>query len=277
MTTIGRETSTIRSGLVSRYPKGCLSVTGPELTSMAVITNFNCLHKKYGEYVEAIRAQLALFEDSLRSRGIFCQVVDISDDATMSSIGAAAVPDISDEESTKKAIEATCEILNPAYITLIGGPDVVCHQNLTNPFYHPPYDVDEIIPSDLPYAAQSNYSPEISSHLSIVRAVGRIPDIPGAAEPSLLLAALKAAAMPIPSSDRIFGLSTDTWAVSTRLSIASLGRKFDLHLSPSEGPVWTDRQMRRNLHFINVTEVQFIRISLASLVMTMNPRPTLPI
>ncbi|HJW95844.1 MAG TPA: C25 family cysteine peptidase [Thermoanaerobaculia bacterium] len=204
-------------------------------------TNRAALKAKY-ESLDAIDAALKAIVDADKARGI---------DTTIENVDAKKPAD------AKKAIDAlNAQYKSPDYIALVGGPDVIPYQDLQNPLFSPGGDKDEIVWSDLPYACEAPYSTNIHDFTAPSRVVGRIPDLPGAKEPSFLLALLEVAAKWTlhPPSDyaACFGLSTADWQESTKLSLKSLfGDKASLNLSPDAGPAFDEQLLAARTHFIN--------------------------
>ncbi len=85
------------------------------------------------------------------------------------------------ERQSKDAVDAIYKALEPDYLVLIDGPDVIPHLTLNNPV---PKDKDPNVPSDLPYASDASYtSRDAAKYAAVTRVVGRIPGITGAKEP----------------------------------------------------------------------------------------------
>jgi hypothetical protein len=140
----------------------------------------------------------------------------------------------------------------PEYLVILGGPDVVPHQQLTNPAG----DDDAKVPSDLPYACEAKAGTRVSSFVVASRAVGRIPDLPDGKDPARLVALLGRAAQwkPLGRKDygSFFGLSTAEWQQSTTMSVQALfGHTARVRLSPQEGPAWKRADLSGRAHFIN--------------------------
>lgn len=138
------------------------------------------------------------------------------------------------------------------YVMLLGAPDVLPQQRLRNPTS----DEDPDVPSDLPYACHAPASDDPGDFVGPVRVVGRLPDLLGATEPTFLVRLIGKAATwssRAPSAYQpVFGLSTDSWKVSTRLSVGQLGTNGNaVHVSPTEGPAFPVADLRSRTHFVN--------------------------
>ena len=101
-------------------------------------------------------------------------------------------------------------------------PDVVPHQDMTNPAFDPPDDPDEFAYGDLPYACDGPYSHDIATFKGPIR--GRTPaDLTGARQPSHLIALLAVAekykSHDVTDYGSYFGLSTHSWRKSTAQSL----------------------------------------------------------
>ena len=152
----------------------------------------------------------------------------------------------------KNAIDHVCGRAKPDYLLILGGPDVVPHQILTNPVD----DEDDAVPSDLPYACSGSFAGQAEAFLGPSRVVGRVPDLPEARDPGLLVAQLAHARdwKPRRKSDSggCFALSALEWKTSTTLSVqAAFGPSARARTSPKQGPAWKPADLAPRMHFIN--------------------------
>jgi len=189
-------------------------------------------------------------------RGLVSQVIYLDDALALKPLGAKAMTKAGDARQAKVAIDGLCAALAPHYLVLIGAPDVLPMVPLTNPAYSAEGDGDRTVPSDLPYACAAAYSVRASQFLGPTRVVGRLPDLPGASVPTLLLQLLKAAAtaQPLPPTEYqgYFGLSAEVWEKSTALSLRNtFGADTAMHDAPPSGPAWSAAELAPRLHFIN--------------------------
>lgn len=212
---------------------------------------------KYGKAgLGRIDAALKALVTADRRRGIATQVLSVDDAAAMKRLGLAAVPR-SDPKALKAAIDGLATALAPHYFLLLGAQDVLPFVPLVNPaFTGDDGDCDKTVPSDLPYACEAPYSTDAARFQGPSRVVGRLPDVPGATTPDLLLQLIHAAARAKPLDRALFqqsfGLSAAEWQASTRLSLSNLfGQADQLKLAPPEGPRWSKAELAPRVHFIN--------------------------
>ncbi len=218
-----------------------------------VILHRGALRVKYGaEGFAAIRDALARMAEADRAREISSRIIAIDRERTMRGLGGPTVVDPSDAMAVKAAVDAAADAVTAHYVMLLGAPDVLPQQRLRNPTS----DEDPDVPSDLPYACHAPASDDPGDFVGPVRVVGRLPDLLGATEPKFLLRLIGKAATwsaRAPSAYQpVFGLSTDSWKVSTRLSVGQLGTNGTaVHVSPTEGPVFPVADLRSRTHFVN--------------------------
>ena len=222
-----------------------------------IISNRGALLSKYGSKgLTAIRKALTALAAADKQRGISSRVLYLDDKAGMKKLGGAAVTKASNPRECKDAIDAVFKSLNPDYLMILGGPDVVPHQDIANPTYKPDDDDDRYAWGDLPYACDAPYSRDPAKFIGPTRVVGRLPDMAGAKEPSHLIGLLKTAAgyksRAQDDYSAYFGLSADEWKGSTQLSLNNIfGNVSQLRLSPSTGPTHPAALLRARMHFIN--------------------------
>ena len=138
---------------------------------------------------------------------------------------------------------------------ILGAPDVVPHQDMTNPA--PPDDPDSHAYGDLPYACDGPYSRDIATFKGPTRVVGRLPDLTGGARDPSHLIALLAVAENYQSRNATdygkgFGLSTQSWRKSTKESLFNIfGEGSALALSPPSKHSHSASRLAPLAHFIN--------------------------
>lgn len=236
-----------------------VSVTaGVEAASIKlIVSNRAALLRKYKTAgLAAIRKAVTALVAADKPRGITTQLVFLDDAAAMKAQGATAVKTAANPRENKAAIDALCKALQPAYLMILGAPDVVPHQDLDNPAASPPDDDDARAWGDLPYACDAAYSRDPARFIGPTRVVGRLPDLAGASEPSHLLKLLQFAAKfkSLTAADykRYFGLSAAQWQGSSRMSLQNLfGQSEDLQLCPPKGPKHAATLLHSRAHFIN--------------------------
>jgi len=223
-----------------------------------IVLHRGALRLKYRtEGLARIEAALKLLVAADRRRGLQTQLLPIDMAAPMKAIAAEPVQGRPDARALKNVLDALVKARNPHYIVLLGGPDVLPMVPLRNAAHGGDLgDSDPVVPSDLPYACEGAYSTDPNRFLGPTRVVGRLPDLPGASEPTLLLQLVRAAARhkPLPREDYLesFGLSAEVWQASTRQSLTNtFGPVGQLHLSPPDGPRWTKAALAPRMHFIN--------------------------
>lgn len=222
-----------------------------------IVWHRSALRSKYGvaglAKVEAALQQLVRAD---ARRGCDSLVLAVDDAAAMQPYGAA-VPTQPDARALKTALDAVWRQAQPHYLLLLGGPDLLPMVALKNPAHGGELgDTDKSVPSDLPYACEAAYSTDPNRFLGPSRVVGRLPDLPGARKPDLLLQLIRAAARakPLPREAYLdsFGLSAEVWQASTRLSLTNtFGHANQLNLSPPQGPRWSKKALAPRMHFIN--------------------------
>jgi Peptidase family C25 len=222
-----------------------------------IVSNRAALTAKYGstgvsKIEKAIKALIAADEKC----GIKSRLVYLDKAAAIKSFRGRAVNAPSSARQNKEAIDAIFRAANPDYLMILGAPDVVPHQDMTNPMFDPPDDPDKYAYGDLPYACDVPYSGDIANFKGPTRVVGRLPDLTGASEPSHLLALLRVAEeyRPHEATDygKCFGLSTQSWRKSTEQSLFNVfGDSAALTLSPPNGHKHPANRLAPLAHFIN--------------------------
>jgi hypothetical protein len=222
------------------------------MSSKIIVTNRAALAAKYGSKVKAIDQALAKLIAADKKRGLQTKVIDVGSAAEMKAVGGKKVTSAKNAQQSKAAVDAIFTHQNPDYLMILGAPDVIPHQDLTNPMR----DDDEAVMSDLPYASDAPYGRDVADFKAPTRVVGRLPDLVGSSDPAYLAALLAVAAKwtsrPRRSFESYFGISAAVWEKSTRLSLKNLlGDGSHVKLSPSEGPKWAGPFVGRRTHFIN--------------------------
>jgi hypothetical protein len=201
------------------------------------------------------------------NRGLQTELILIDDTAAMQKLGgkpstrkgpaAPDSPDSTHQQEAKEAVDTIASRRSTAYLMLLDGPDVIPHIVLDNPAFRIKElePTERTIASDLPYASSARFSRNVADYLSIMRAVGRVPNVPGSDDPSTITQYLKraAAAEPRPVSDyqNFFALSAQEFKNSTGQTIAELEPTGEIDIVPPAGPPATDARFARLSHFIN--------------------------
>ena len=241
----------------TRWPSAvqpkAMQAAKPAAPDKLLITNIAALKAKYGQQYVVVEQAITDLIAADQARGIATRLVAVDDAAAMQAVGGAAVANTTNPKQNKDAVDAIAKAIQPDYIVLIGGPDVVPHQDLQNPIT----DDDPVAWSDLPYACDAPYSTKIDDFIGPTRVVGRIPDLPGSTDPSLLAGGLKTAATwrsHTPGDYATwFGVSAQVWQQSTAQSLTNVfGGAAGMLLSPPNmHPDWTQQQLSPRAHFFN--------------------------
>jgi hypothetical protein len=230
-----------------------------------VLTNRTAAKAKYGASGWArIRSAVTSLAKADQARGITTRFFALDSAADCRKVGAAALTAATDAQSVKATVDHIFATWNPAYLALLGGPELVPLANLANPLWtgDSNHDPDPTVPSDLPYACETPYTLTASSYRGPTRVVGRIADLTGDADPTALLTQLHHAATGVTvvraSPERVFAVSAKVWAGSTSTSIAGLPDVSGaVRLSPPDGPSWTTAELAPRLHFVNCHGAEF--------------------
>ncbi|MFN0008856.1 MAG: hypothetical protein ACKVXR_13225 [Planctomycetota bacterium] len=225
-----------------------------------IVTHRAALRHKHGPKVRRVYRALQDLKRADRRRGLIDHVVLLDGSPVLRRLGIRAVRDPTDERAVKEAIEALCRKLKPHFVVLLGGPDVIPHQSLSNPLAQSGHD--PVIPSDLPYACEGPHSDNPNAFTHPTRLVGRLAGLTGVVDPASLVSALRYAARWRPRSrrdyERPFMVSALEMEKSTRATLKSVfGHDRGLHVVPPRtGPVksqwkWPEGQMQRRAHYLN--------------------------
>jgi len=220
-----------------------------------VIANFPALAAKYGPSgLQLVQAALKRLINADAARHLQTQVFDIADPSVMSKIGGPHVLGTNDDRGAKLSVDAICKALNPDYVMLLDGPDVVPHVGLSQ--IPGLIDGDRTIDSDLPYASPAGFSRNIASYLAVTRVVGRLPAARGETDPNKLIELINFSIdhrTSWPNTENLyFAISAEVWKVSTQLSLGSLfGNHTALFVSPTDGHTGIDGALANPVHFIN--------------------------
>ncbi|MDL2336695.1 MAG: hypothetical protein QFE16_02535 [Pseudomonadota bacterium] len=222
-----------------------------------IVSNRSALKRKYGTAGFAkVQAALKALVAADKQRGIRTRLVYLDDAAAMKKLKGAPITEASSPRQAKAAIDVVFRATDPEYLMILGAPDVVPQQDLTNPMYSPPDDPDPTAWGDLPYACEAGYSRDVAAFKGPTRVVGRLPDLTAATEPSHLIDLLGISARHRPRDvadyGSYFGLSTQTWRESTALSLFNIfGNSKALTLSPPARDKHPAARLAPLMHFIN--------------------------
>jgi hypothetical protein len=216
-----------------------------------IVTHEGAMRTKYGRRWPKVKSAVNKLIAADKRRGITSLFVALDDPKFGQVRARTGTP-----ASFKDAIDYAYGLhRKPDYVAILGGPDIVPPQDMTNPLTGDDRKDDPTVPSDLPYACDTPASDDTSTFLGPSRAVGRIPDLPNQNDPALLIGLLGHAARwkpPSTAGSTYFGLSTYIWRRSTSMSLKALfGKKAKPRLSPDAGPRWTTAELLPPWHFIN--------------------------
>jgi hypothetical protein len=224
-----------------------------------VVTNRTAARAKYGASGwRRIRHAVTTLAKADAARGITTRFMAMDSAADAHRVKATAVTGADDVTGIKQFVDQVFATQHPAYLLLLGGPDLVALVNLNNPLWtgDPNDDPDPYVPSDLPYACETPLSFAAADYRGPTRVVGRLPDLVGSSDPSALLDQLGRAAtgrsMVRLSPEPVFAVSAKVWQISTSKSVAGLPDvQGVVNTSPAKGPGWTKTELAPRLHFVN--------------------------
>lgn len=218
-----------------------------------VVTNEGALRRLYGKKVSLVHHALRDLCIADRRRGLDTRVVHIDVARDMSRYKARRVTRHLDERSVKNAIDDLCATLQPLYVLILGGPDVVPQQTMTRGI---DTTDDKKVPSDLPYACDAPYSPDATAFVLPTRLVGRLPGITGDHDPAALVSAIRFATYWRPRArkhyDRPLAVSVHIWQKATAQALEdAFGSSRGLQLVPPKTFRWTKTLISRRAHYLN--------------------------
>jgi hypothetical protein len=227
----------------------------PATIDKVVVANRAGMDAKYGAPgLAVIDAALQRLIAADAARGLATSIIDIDDKKQMAAVSGAPIINAKDQAGAKRAVDAIYTKLNPDYILLLDGPDVVPHIALSK--IPGLTDDDKTIDSDLPYASAGAFSLKASDYLAVTRVVGRLPMTRGSNDAAGFAALIDRSANHAPTApdqySSYFAISADVWQQSTQLSLSALfGDHSDLQISPTGAHPAIDAYQSRLIHFIN--------------------------
>jgi hypothetical protein len=206
------------------------------------ITCRKALEKKYDKNeMQQINAAIVKWIEADASRGIRNVHVAVDDAKEMKPFKVAPVKGTITPEKVKRALDALCAKLSPDYVVLVGAGDVIPFFNVANPTQFAGGDPDALVATDNPYASSQGFvKKNRKTYLIPDRAIGRIPDLPGATDPAWLLDYLAVAtawkSMPVKKYADDLLVCCDTWKNSGKACVQYLSRdKKSLLICPPSG------------------------------------------
>ena len=229
-----------------------------------LVTHTGALRRKYGSAGAAsVRSALDALVAADAARGLVGRVLLLDNATSMRAVGTTPVAD-GDWVATVRAIDLACARYVPSYVAIVGATDVVPQARMRNPFVGIGDDGDSYVPGDLAFACDlpaswtstATGTIDPGDLLAVTRVVGRVPDLVGATDPSMLLAALATAATytqrTARSYQRVFALSASVWKGSTTQSVDLLpGPAPAVQLSPPAASPWSMGALGPRVHFVN--------------------------
>jgi len=230
-----------------------------------VLTHRGAAKAKYGTSGwSKIRQAVTALTKADKARGITTRLLAVDVVADAKKVQANKVDSAADSQAIKAFVDQVYAAWNPAYLVLLGGPELLSQVLLANPLWtgDPDDDPDQFIASDLPYACDTPFTTAANAYRGATRVVGRVPDLMGATTPTalvnLLNAAAKASPVKLSGATPVFALSAKVWQVSTELSLGKLPAvSGTARTTPPDGPSWTKPDLRPSLHFINCHGAEF--------------------
>lgn len=224
-------------------------------TDKLIVTNVAALTRKYGKQHKSILNDLKKLQTYDRQRGLATQLVFLDHAKDMAQYKAKPVTDPENAKQNKDAIDAVYRFFSPDYLLLAGAQDIIPFQSLNNLLFSDD-DEDQKIPGDLPYACEAAYNTNPAKFIAPTRVVGRLPDIPGVADPAYFQSLVQDVISHKTGSDKdykkYFSVSVFEWRQSTEESLRNMfGGSDTLFISPVKGPKWTSTQFKPKTHFIN--------------------------
>lgn len=214
--------------------------------------------------MDRIGNAVAAWAQADAARGILLHHVALDVAADLAPWGLSPLAAGATAEEVKRKIDALWKQLEPDYLVLFGGPDVVPMFEVPNPSFSATGDDDTIVPTDNPYACSKAFVPgDIESYLVPDRVVGRIPDMPGDGDSRWLLASLATATrhQPRPAAyyGALYAIGCKEWREAGRELVRYLGHAdSELLVSPTvtDGTASARQALRRKLHAIKCHGVQ---------------------
>lgn len=227
----------------------------PANPDKVILSNKSGLTAKYtAAGVAVIYAALSRLVAADSARGLVTVTIDIDDATQLSAFNTAPIISAADENGAKRVVDAIDASIAPDYFMLLDGPDVIPQIKLL------PIaglnDGDTDIPSDLPYASAAPFSNSANAYLAVTRVVGRLPMPTGSSDAAAFARLIDLcsahASQPASAYGSCFAISTDTWKVSTQLSLSALfGSQAALNVAPTAGHSAIDASLAALTHVIN--------------------------
>ena len=111
-----------------------------------IVSNWAALVAKYtGAGATKIEKAVRDLMAADAKRGIKSRLVYLDDARAMKTFRGRAVNDHTNARQNKQAIDTIFRVANPDYLMILGATDVVPHQDMTNPAFDPPDDLESTL------------------------------------------------------------------------------------------------------------------------------------
>jgi len=191
-------------------------------------------------------------------RGIRTIHIAVDDGTAMRAMGAKPMTGKPTAAKVKRAVDNLWGRLNPDYLVIFGGDDIVPMFIVPNPSYDPGGDDDQKVPTDNPYASSAPFrASKRSSYLVPDRVIGRIPDMLSDGDPGWFVDYLATATSWVSQSSSVYAgayaICCDEWKGAGVACTQYIGEPSSrLLISPpiSDGSSAASRRLRARLHMI---------------------------
>lgn len=221
-----------------------------------ILTSKKKLVSKYGTNFSKVEKHFTDLVEADRKRDLDTRIIYIDHAASARQAGIATVTAIT-RQSCKRAVDDIYKKIAPAYLVIFGAPDIIPFQELTNSVpYDPLGDDDRMVPSDLPYACDAPYGPQINAFTGPGRVIGRIPDINGKADMKYLDTVFQSIInfKPLKEAKYLpyFSVTADVWKASTKQGLDNIfGNSTKLKISPPAAISYKASTLKPLMHFYN--------------------------
>lgn len=223
------------------------------MVTKLIVTIEQRLVEKYGDKITYVKSILHILSN--QSEDVVTKLLYLDNSASMESLGLSPLLLVTNEKECKDKIDEVYRLVKPDFLVIFGSQDVVPFQSLANPHYPIENDSDIIIPTDLPYASENSYSKHIINFLNPTRLVGRIPDIPGAADVDYIYSEVNSIVShkPVETNDYSYvALACEDWSSATVKILDEVFKdSSSLILSPPALSPHVKENLAALIHFIN--------------------------
>lgn len=230
----------------------------PSSIKLCITVQANLAAKYSASALARIDKALQAWIKADAARGITTLHLPLDDAAAMKGHDVAAITGRATPVKVKRALDALCRKLQPEYVVILGGDEVVPMFRVPNPSHDPNGDTDRDVPTDNPYACSTAYSAKNrNSYLVPDRVLGRINDLPGSGDANWLVGYLKRATAWKPRArshyDAAYAVCCDEWQGAGEACMQYLGLPAgDLMISPPtvDATAPARNRLARELHMI---------------------------